>query len=385
MKNLRFYNLIFSIKFVLISAIFLRILVVFFNYLTEANSFIGPDSYGLFHAAVMLSKEDISFLIDRKYYLENFFLFIIPLFLKIIPIKSYSILSFVSITLWILSFIIILKIFKNFKVEKKHQIILLSIYSFWPSVVIFTSVISREAFQIFFLILIIYLFLNLIQKLKISDLLFLIFSLIIITFLHKSFFFISIFILLIIFFFYFFSKKKLKLNFKYKILVFIFFIFILFFLITNYNKFGYQQFIYGLPKAVEIYQNGLLISTQLRADSRVYPVNISNYYELIVYCFIFIRDYFFRPYISEVIKVSDLLAFFENMTRIFIIFIVILNLFSYSRKNISPLLIFLIYLVIEFIWALGTSNWGTAMRHHSVANSILIITLGLTLSKKINE
>ena len=136
---------------------------------------------------------------------------------------------------------------------------------------------------------------------------------------------------------------------------------------------------------MEIYQNGLLISTQLRADLRVYPVNIANYYELIVYCFIFIRDYFFRPYISEVIKVSDLLAFFENMTRIFIIFIVILNLFSYSRKNISPLLIFLIYLVIEFIWALGTSNWGTAMRHHSVANSILIITLGLTLSKKINE
>ena len=136
---------------------------------------------------------------------------------------------------------------------------------------------------------------------------------------------------------------------------------------------------------MEIYQNGLLISTQLRADLRVYPANIANYYELIVYCFIFIRDYFFRPYISEVIKVSDLLAFFENMTRIFIIFIVILNLFSYSRKNISPLLIFLIYLVIEFIWALGTSNWGTAMRHHSVANSILIITLGLTLSKKINE
>jgi hypothetical protein len=383
MKNLSFYNLISSFKFIFIAAIFLRVAIIAFNYFSDSNSFIGPDSYGLFHAAIMLSREDISFLIKNKYYLENFYLFIMPLFLKIIPIKSYSALSLIGIILWILSFIIILKIFNNFKVEKKHQIILLSFFSFWPSNVIFTATVSREAFQFFMLNLIIYLLLNLSKKLKISDLLFLLFALVIITFFHKAFFFTSLIVLSIIFFFYFFNQKKIEINFKFIIFIstFIFIIFSIF----NYTKFGYQQFIYGLPKAVETYQNGLLISSESRANFREYPVNIANYYELIFYGFTFIKDYFLRPNISEVIKISDLLSFFENIIRIFIISIITINILRYFKKNKSSFMIFLIYLFIEFVWALGTSNWGTAMRHHSVANGILIIALGLTLSRKINE
>ena len=54
-------------------------------------------------------------------------------------------------------------------------------------------------------------------------------------------------------------------------------------------------------------------------------------------------------------------------------------------KNKISIIVLIIYLAVEFVWAMGTSNWGTAMRHHTIANGILLISLGLTFAKKIND
>lgn len=330
MKKFSYYNFFFSISFIFISSLFLRFCIIFFNYLTGLNSFIGADSYGIYHAAVMLSREDVKFLIENKFFFENFFYFIIPLFLKVIPIYSYSFFSLLSIILWALSFLLILNIFKNYNVDKFYQITLLAIFSFWPSIVLFTSAVSREAFQIFFLICLVYFLLKFIEKKKIIDLFFLISSMIILTFFHKALFFPSLLTFSILLYF-FFNNDEIKLNFR--LLFLIIFIFLLSVLILNYTKFGYYQFVDGIPKAVDIYQNGLLIESKVRANFREYPVNIANFYDLLIFSLSAIRDYFFAPYLNQIQKPADLLAQIENYTRIVLILILIINIISSVKKK----------------------------------------------------
>lgn len=378
MKKNNLSDFFFSIKFIFLIALFFRLAIVVFNYITGSNSFIGPDSYGLFHTARMLSTEEIDFLIEKKYFHNNFFLFIVPLIFKVLSIKSYTVASFISILLWILSFALILKIFKNFCVEKIYQIFLLSIFSFWPSIILFTSAVSREAFQIFFLILSIYFLLNLIKK-KNLNFLFLIITLFILLLLHKALFFTSFFIFLIAVF-YLIKNNQFNRIFKF-ILVFCFVIFCLMIFI-NYTRFGYTQFIYGIPAAINIYQNGLLIESDLRANFRDFPINIGNYYDLLIHMIIFLKDYFFSPYLNQIFYISDILALVENYFRLLLIVILTINITNSISNNKISIIIFLVYLLLEFTWAMGTSNWGTAMRHHTVANAILLISLGLTYSKK---
>ena len=36
-------------------------------------------------------------------------------------------------------------------------------------------------------------------------------------------------------------------------------------------------------------------------------------------------------------------------------------------------MIFLMWFSIELIWSIGTINWGTAFRHHTVAYGLLVL------------
>ena len=44
-----------------------------------------------------------------------------------------------------------------------------------------------------------------------------------------------------------------------------------------------------------------------------------------------------------------------------------------GKNKASILFIFLVYLLLEFLWALGTVNWGTASRHHLPSLGLLVI------------
>ena len=63
--------------------------------------------------------------------------------------------------------------------------------------------------------------------------------------------------------------------------------------------------------------------------------------------------------------VGDFILFLENVFRIVLISIIIINLFNFTIKNYKLYLsLFLLYFLAEIAWALGTNNWGTAVRHH---------------------
>ena len=163
----------------------------------------------------------------------------------------------------------------------------------------------------------------------------------------------------------------LKIKFISSILI----VLILFIVIQNYGNFGYQQFAKGLPSAVETYQNGLLINSINRADMRIYPVSIFDYIDLLMFIPILIYDYFMQPFFSKIISAGDLLAFFENNLRALLIFSCVI--FFWKIRPLTnfkySFYLFFSYCFIEVVWALGTSNWGTALRHHTTAIPVLIL------------
>ena len=82
-----------------------------------------------------------------------------------------------------------------------------------------------------------------------------------------------------------------------------------------------------------------------------------------------------QPFFSKIISIGDLLAFVENYLRIFFIFtgmILFFRIRSLTNLKYTSYL-FLTFCFIEIVWALGTSNWGTALRHHTTAIPILIL------------
>lgn len=73
--------------------------------------------------------------------------------------------------------------------------------------------------------------------------------------------------------------------------------------------------------------------------------------------------YFMAPLPWQVSSVIDYLAFGEVVTRI-VLFLNFLARTRQGNRNSDELVIVLLTFTMEGIWAIGTANWGTAMRHH---------------------
>jgi hypothetical protein len=85
-------------------------------------------------------------------------------------------------------------------------------------------------------------------------------------------------------------------------------------------------------------------------------------------------QYMFAPFPWQVGNVKDIYALLESMLRImFLIFAV-----SSWRRSSGEVrsyygFLLIIYLGMEFMWALGTINWGTATRHHVLGYSVIVL------------
>jgi hypothetical protein len=83
-------------------------------------------------------------------------------------------------------------------------------------------------------------------------------------------------------------------------------------------------------------------------------------------------NYFFAPFPWQIRSISDAYVLVENFLRFILMFYsFILFLSNRMNKKISFLLI--AYFSLEFLWSLGTTAWGTAIRHHIPAHGILIL------------
>jgi hypothetical protein len=159
----------------------------------------------------------------------------------------------------------------------------------------------------------------------------------------------------------------------------LFYGFLLFTSITSYG----DRLEEGLSVAVQMYQEGSM-SVEQRASYRT-DIEINGLGGLILSIPPFLFQYLFEPMPWKISSIVDVIVLLENMLRFWLIWnalkylvgsylnkpmFVAHNYFGYER---CILFIFLSYLIMETLWSLGTSNWGTASRHHLPSLGLLLV------------
>ena len=104
------------------------------------------------------------------------------------------------------------------------------------------------------------------------------------------------------------------------------------------------------------------------------PLELSSVSGFLLSFAIIILHYVLEPFPWKIMNIVDLYAFFEVLLR------VLLFMFSWwaitqehgAKKQIMTMLLVL-YVVLSIIWALGTTNYGTAIRHHLVGYWVILL------------
>ena len=139
----------------------------------------------------------------------------------------------------------------------------------------------------------------------------------------------------------------------------------------------------GLSAAVLAYQEGV-IEYEGRAIYRT-EVAINGLGELLLSMPVFLFQYLFEPMPWRMSSLLDLVALTENLLRAWLIWNALryfrvlsnktpnLTEYNFFRNGKLIVFIFLSYLIMETIWSLGTTNWGTSIRHHLPGLGLLLV------------
>jgi hypothetical protein len=81
-------------------------------------------------------------------------------------------------------------------------------------------------------------------------------------------------------------------------------------------------------------------------------------------------NYMLQPFPQNVDNIYDVVAFFEVIVRVCLLGFLIRERAHLSKET---WLLLLFYAASCFLWAAGTTNWGTAQRHHLTTNWMLFL------------
>jgi hypothetical protein len=290
-------------------------------------------------------------------------MYFLGLLYKIINIKDIFFGSFLSCIFWLLSCFILIKIFNELN-YKKYQLISIILYCYLPTSLIYCSVTMREPLMMFVVNYCILILIKIFKKEYIIKNTIVLLSLyVILILLHVSFITTAIFILSVVIVNLVFSNYGIR-N---KIIIASAFYFLI--NIIALNIFTFTQQNYHLFEYFNLRQ----IGEQALARASYSNGMIRSLFSLIQFSFNALFNYFMQPLVFKKMLLRDYVIFFENMIRVAIL---LTSLHLVLRRPINCrvpiILIFIIYMIIEWTWALGTINWGTAARHHLPTLGLLI-------------
>jgi hypothetical protein len=300
--------------------------------------------------------------------------------------------SLINCLAWLVCIICIKKIAIILRSPKRVSVIVLSLFAFLPSSILFTSVPLRESFEIFALVVPTYFLVKVYFENKsiYGGMISMIPFLYIGWLTHSGLIaYTSLFFLLS----YLFLSTKQRSEapiLKYGILISVVAI-VAAAGFSEYSKTNYTiesnadvvigedgektaDLAEGLGDSVEKYQ-AALIGKDARSNyaeaSEIDGVTglILNVPKLLV-------GYMMAPWPWQISSILDVLVLAENWLRLYLFITAVKN---FRNKKIDPkvrkLTGFLImaWLILEFAWAMGTTNWGTAVRHHVVGFHFILI------------
>jgi hypothetical protein len=289
--------------------------------------------------------------------------------------------SSLSCLAWFLSALVLRSLMIKLNYEKKKITIALAIYSFlFPTSIIFTSIMLREVYlllftNILFLTIINFYYSKYFYQKIYNFILFISISALLCLFHKAGILFIGSFVLFLILFLIF-KVGKIKSN-NFHLYVFSLLLIFLF------EYFGIFEQIFDQIKSYqsghfEKYEhNRALYYTKSEILSREY-----SFINLIVVIIKNTLNYYFQPTIFNVSDIKDIPAIFENNIRILsIIFVTGMMFLNFKNKNLF-IVLFMMYLLSETVYAQASVNWGTTSRHHVPVMGLLILLFFFPKVKK---
>ena len=124
---------------------------------------------------------------------------------------------------------------------------------------------------------------------------------------------------------------------------------------------------------------------EARAQYQFSVQDIDGMLDFLIFLPISLFQYLFEPMPWKISSLVDIILLIENLIRGILIFFALKALFSKSTPMRRVLFILIIlYFFMELIWSLGTTNWGTASRHHVPIFGVLLI-IGIAFRNQPNR
>ena len=369
--------MIYRGKLTLWLGFFLRLVNAFINGFYGPSFGAGKDSLGFHLNAVEFSQN----LVFDVFVIGNIYSYILGFF-YFITTDSLFLGSALSALGWLASAFILLRIMRILSFKMSNQWRVMLIYALIPSSLMYTSVTLREPFQLLFINLALYAALKIYFHRSNAHWPVLFLAAVGMGALHGALLASGIFIIVGTLFLLT-SRNRKGVSFTKVVLVTPIVILCLFYGFLLFTSVSHAMED-GLSVAVQTYQLGTLSVVEQRANYRT-DVEINGLGGLILSLPSFLFQYLFEPMPWKIGSMVDVVALLENMLRFWLIWnalkylvgsylnkpmFVAHNYFGYER---CILFIFLSYLIMETLWSLGTSNWGTATRHHLPSLGLLLV------------
>jgi hypothetical protein len=286
-----------------------------------------------------------------------------------LTIDSIFMGSLISCLAWFVSAIFLDKTIKLLGVNKKQRDLALLVYAIIPSSILFTSITLREVYQLLFINLLIYGSLKILLTQKIKSWFIVLISGLGMGALHFGLVLYAILGALTTFYF---TSIRGGRIFSLELIIFYTPLIILLGIAGNYLFVELVPFDFsdGIAAAVQSYQAG---HNEARAMYTLQP-EIDGLFGLLLFMPVSLGQYMLEPMPWKIQTLLDMALFIENIFRLFLIFIAIRSIFRIN-KELKPALIFLVlmFFALELMWAIGTVNWGSAVRHHIPGMGLLTI------------
>ena len=241
---------------------------------------------------------------------------------------------------------------------------------------IFLSITLRESWQVLFVLLSAYWALRVRSRMSLINVFFLLFSAIGLGVLHNGLSPYAVF--LVIFSLYWgIGTGRLTDIFWKRALLFIAVGLIMVLLAASVSKLGGASAALASGKALEYAQDYRLHSVQDARAAYGVMLDASSLAGLAMTLPVVVVQYMFAPFPWQISSPLDIEAMLEGIVRMILLYTSWRTWrLSIGEAHSQQGFLLILFLTMEFLWSLGTINWGTAVRHHVLAYSLLVLTGG---------
>jgi hypothetical protein len=274
-----------------------------------------------------------------------------------------------SVLAFTLSCVVLVKLV-DFLDLRRFRVGIVLFFGLLPSAVIYRSVILRESWQALFFLLFVYWAIRLWKRPSILIISLLIMSAFCLALLHHALALYAIYMIIVSIYWGISCRKK---NVRWERQVRVLFAGLLVaYVMTLAQKMG---LVMTLERELESVGNFRIEALTIHART-TYGVMLdtSSVFGLVKTIPMIFVQYMFAPFPWQVGNIKDVCALLESMLRFALLFFAVSSWRRSSGEARSYYnFLFIIFLGMELMWALGTINWGTAIRHHVPGYSVLVL------------